>query len=214
MASIILFGGTFDPVHLGHLAMAEKATKVTNAEKCIWIPNKIPLLKADASASSHDRLAMLALAMKESPYQHQFEISQCELNRDSPSYTAETVSYFRQQYGLKKSLLLLMGEDAFIHLNRWYQWQTLLKQVNIIITSRPAQSLQWPEAMRQYYSEHFSDDITTCSHESAGHIYKIDLDVPISSTSIRQDHSYQSKLINQCPESVASYIQSHHLYSE
>jgi nicotinate-nucleotide adenylyltransferase len=106
---IALFGGTFDPIHLGHITVAGDAAKHIGAEKIIFIPAKRSPLKGFLPrASDNHRLQMISLAIAE---QKSFEVSDCELKKPAPSYTLETVREFQAEYGSDTLIHWLMGAD-------------------------------------------------------------------------------------------------------
>ena len=121
---ITLFGGTFDPIHLGHTMVAAEACRHLGAEKVIFVPAKCsPLKGVPPRVSDADRFAMIALAVAED---EQFEASDYELNRPAPSYTIETVRYFQQQYGPDTSIHWLIGADGINDLVYWYKITELI----------------------------------------------------------------------------------------
>lgn len=116
---ITLFGGTFDPIHLGHVIVAAEACKHLAAEKVIFIPAKCSPLKGFMpKVSDTDRFTMIALAIAE---QERFEVSDYELNRPAPSYTLETVRHFQQEYGYETSIHWLIGADSIDDLVYWHK---------------------------------------------------------------------------------------------
>ena len=113
-----LFGGTFDPIHLGHTTVAAEAAEHIGAEKIIFIPAKrSPLKDYCPKASDDDRLKMMALAISGSK---NFELSDCELNRPGPSFTLQTVRGFQVDYGVDTLIYWLVGADSINELPQWY----------------------------------------------------------------------------------------------
>lgn len=213
MDNIVIFGGTFDPVHNGHLTIAEHAITDIKARECIWVPNKQPLLKNHAQASTKQRLDMLSLAIQQSHYHDNFKIDLCEINRDGPSYMIDTLRYFREQFGREQSLSLLMGEDAFTKLNQWYEWETIITLAHLIVVTRPNQAHTWPVTIKTLFDSHQCIDVMSLSKQSAGLIYLLKIELNISSTDIRQMLSQKSYLRHVCPAAVADYITQQNLYS-
>ncbi len=214
MGNIVIFGGTFDPVHKGHLAMAEHVVSDMGAESCIWVPNKYPLLlKGNAQATTQQRLDMLSLAIKHSPYHHKFYLDLCEINRKGPSYSVDTLRHFRHQYGEQQSISLLMGEDAFVTINQWHEWESIIKLAHIIVVTRPKQSPIWPEEISAFFKRHCQKEAGSLCQKAAGFIYQPTLQLNISSTEIRHRLLQHTSLDRLCPKFVADYIQQHGLYS-
>lgn len=133
-----ILGGTFDPIHQGHLGIAHAALLACQLTEIRFIPCKQPLLKNQAHASTEQRLAMLSIACK--PYPN-FVIDDREIKRDTPSYMVETLTSLRADYPTS-ALCLIIGIDAFIDLPQWYHWQQLIDLAHIIIPNRPSFSLQ------------------------------------------------------------------------
>lgn len=130
-----LFGGTFNPIHLGHLRAAEEIQENFQLKKVIFIPARIPPHKQkEAIVSPKHRLNMVRLAIKDNPG---FTISDFEIKRDSKSYSILTIEYFRKKLGLKTSLFFLMGMDSFLEITTWKDFARLFSLANFIIMSRP-----------------------------------------------------------------------------
>ena len=131
---IALFGGTFDPIHLGHTTVAAAAGDGVGADKVIFVPARRSPLKAFfPEASDEDRLAMIELAIDGNS---RFGFSDYELKKAGPSYTLETVRYFRQQLGSSVSIYWLIGADAIADLPQWYGVIELIDECNIVLMHR------------------------------------------------------------------------------
>jgi len=126
---IALFGGTFDPIHLGHASVAAEAMKHIGAEKLVFIPAKrSPLKGFSPCASDEDRFAMIALSIAENK---NFELSDYELKGPEPSYTLQTVRQFQADYGSETSIYWLVGADSIDDLTYWYRIVELIDECNI-----------------------------------------------------------------------------------
>jgi nicotinate-nucleotide adenylyltransferase len=126
---IALFGGTFDPVHLGHTIVARAAAEYVEAEKIIFIPAKLSPLKGSLpEASDMDRFRMLSLATAGEDF---FEVSDCELKRSAPSYTIDTVRQFQSKYGDKTSVYWLLGADGIDELVHWHEITRLIDECTL-----------------------------------------------------------------------------------
>jgi len=131
---IVLFGGTFDPVHVGHTTAAEFAADRLGADKVVFIPAKrSPHKRIDPAASGDDRLAMLRLATAGC---RRFEVSDCELHRKEPSYTLDTVLYFRKRFGGEARLCWLIGADMLRDLPKWRRVRDLLDECALCVMHR------------------------------------------------------------------------------
>lgn len=134
MTGIGLFGGSFDPPHMGHLLLAESAREELHLEKVYFIPaRQSPLKGWSAFASPEERLAMVSLAVADNPY---FEVCRVELDREPPSYTVETVRYFHRLFP-EAELWLILGEDNLAELHRWYRVDELLALARVGVGKRP-----------------------------------------------------------------------------
>lgn len=132
---IALFGGTFDPIHLGHAGVAQAAAAQIVAEKLIFIPAKCSPLKGFfPRASDEDRLTMIALAIAG---HDRFAVSDCELKRPAPSYTLDTVRQFKREYGLGTSIHWLLGADSVEDLVHWYRVRELIDECHVTTMQRP-----------------------------------------------------------------------------
>ena len=128
---VALFGGTFDPIHVGHTTVAVDAAEQIGAEKVVFIPAKrSPLKGFFPKASDKDRLIMIALAIAD---HKMFEVSDYELNKPGPSYTLETVRRFQADYGSGTSIYWLAGADSVDELALWYKIAELIDECNISV---------------------------------------------------------------------------------
>lgn len=128
MKKIIIFGGTFDPIHKGHIKVAKKAYEKIKADRLFFVPcNQHPESK-NISATKQERLDMINLSIQNMP---EFEICEFELNNDQPSYTINTIRYFRQNYS-NADIYLLIGFDQLINFKDWHNYLEILDSVKII----------------------------------------------------------------------------------
>jgi nicotinate-nucleotide adenylyltransferase len=199
---LILFGGSFDPVHQGHLTMAAFAMRYLNAEQLIFIPAARSPLKTSAPvASGQHRMDMVRLAIEGL---NCYQVSDCELIRTQPSYTIDTISQFRDQYGPTVPLYWLVGADALSELARWSRIEELLDLCRICILYRAGfdiPSLQGLEGQL-----------------SPGHIQQLARDViptPLvdtSSTQIREKIAHGRDVDTLLPPAVWEFILKNGLY--
>ena len=187
-----IFGGAFDPIHYGHLINAETVRSDYHLDRIIFIPSKYTNKKGiDALVPAEDRFAMAVLATEEVK---EFEVSRIELDRDGPSYTADTVNILWEQYP-DEQLYLIIGSDALYTIANWRKSESLLEQVTLIALRRPGNvPLQ------------FADNVNFTV------LYPDNPMVDISSTSIRE-RLYNGKSVRfMLPDSVIDYIQANGLY--
>jgi len=131
---VILFGGSFDPIHNGHLAVARYAFEHLGADRLVFIPaRRSPLKACGPSADGELRLAMIRLAIVG---QEGFSVSDCELHRPEPSYTFDTIRHFRDQFGSAAQLVWLVGADMINDLDKWYRIEELMEMCRLCMMYR------------------------------------------------------------------------------
>lgn len=193
-----LMGGTFDPIHNGHLVTAESAADRFGLEEVIFVPTGIPPHKEDEQITSpEDRYNMVLLATINNP---RFSVSRYEINKTGPSYTIETVQHFKNLNRSKK-LFFITGADAILQLPTWKEPQKLLATIEFIAATRPGYSLKNLQAgLYQQY-------------RSTIHILEIP-GIAISSTEIRKRVKTGESIKYLVPPEVESYIYKHALYTK
>lgn len=207
--TIALLGGTFDPVHLGHLQIARKLLETVPFTEIRFIPNKQPLLKNTAQASTAQRLAMLKSALADEP---KMIIDERELKRETPSYMVETLQSLREEFSTTP-LALIIGMDAFLQLPQWHQWQDLIKLAHIIVINRKDCLLPSDEPLISFIKQHQIEDIQQLQQSPAGKLLFIELPlIDISSTAIRSTIANGGDVDALLPRSVYDYIKAENLY--
>ena len=130
---IALFGGAFDPIHYGHMSLAESAYEKFKLDRVIFVPSGKPPHKCPASAHKIHRLEMVKLAIRDNPH---FTVSDYELKKSGKSYTYQTIEYFKQKYP-GDELFFLMGIDLFLTFNTWEKSRQLLDMCKFLVGIRP-----------------------------------------------------------------------------
>lgn len=199
---LALFGGTFDPIHLGHTTVAAEAADRIGCDEVIFIPTKrSPLKIILPRASDEDRLNMISLAITGS---EKFKVSDYELRKTPPCYTIETVRYFRSQYGSDTEIYWLAGSDIVDEMLYWYKIPELIDECNIAILSRP-----------QRKEPDFSPLQVSLGKKRVSklerNIVKTSL-VDISSTEVRNRLSEGRDVSEMLDPNVARYIYERNLY--
>jgi nicotinate-nucleotide adenylyltransferase len=201
MKRIILFGGTFDPVHVGHTTVVEHVAATLRASDVVFIPARRSPHKSDVPlAPSEQRLAMLTLALADHP---SFTVSRCELDRPEPSYTIDTVMEFRRQFPDAR-LSLVIGADAISSLPRWYRIGDLLDLCEISVMSRGG--VDSPE---------FDRLVPSLGIEAASRLRESAIAtplIPVSSTEIRARLAAGQDVSSMLHPAVLTYIRCHGLY--
>ncbi len=177
-----IFGGTFDPVHYGHLKPAQAVLQALRLSQVRFIPNRIPPHREQPWLSVEQRLVLLELALQDYP---EFILDRCELKRDGPSYMVNTLQTLKQAF-MDESFCLILGLDAFIGFESWYQWQDILQLCHLVITSRPG--FDWPIAeISEPLAVRITDDAKLLETEATGRILLQSVpQLAISSTQIRR----------------------------
>jgi len=199
---IALFGGTFDPVHLGHTAVAAVAAEHIGAEKVIFIPAKRSPLKISLpQAKDDDRLAMITLAIADNK---KFMLSDYELRKARPSYTLETVRYFQADYSGEAMIYWLIGADSIDELSRWYGIIELIDECNLSVMFRagckPPNFAKFENIWGAARVEKLQKNIIQTPL------------IDVSSTEIRNRLAAGRDVTDMLAPSVAGYIRKHGLY--
>ena len=130
-----VFGGTFDPIHFGHLAIAEEARDRLDLEEVCFVPAGDPWMKAEQELSlAYDRLNMVRMAVEDNPF---FRVSTVELEASGPSYTIDTLKAIREEYGPEVTLFFIMGTDAFVRFEEWKDPKGILALATLAVVDRP-----------------------------------------------------------------------------
>jgi nicotinate-nucleotide adenylyltransferase len=211
--TIGLLGGTFNPIHFGHLRMAQELADSLSLSAVKFIPSANPPHKLPPQVSAEHRSAMVQLAITGNS---QFQFDGRELSRTGASYTVETLESLRDEFGDSASLILIMGSDAFTKFNTWHRWQEIIKLCHIALVQRPAstnkESLtkELETFLHNHYTEH-ADDL----HGSSAGLVTMQAITPleISSTAIRQALQLKHSARYLMPENVLDYIAVNQLYS-
>ena len=132
------FGGTFDPVHLGHLRLALELKQQLPLDEMHLLPCHLPPHRPTPGATSAQRVAMLELALADCP---ELQLDKRELERDTPSYTYDTLAELRAELGADVSLVFCMGTDSYAQLHTWHRWRELLDLAHLLVVARPGWEL-------------------------------------------------------------------------
>jgi nicotinate-nucleotide adenylyltransferase len=210
MRTVAVFGGTFDPIHNGHLHTSLAIQREFNFDSYRFLPCKIPTIKPPALANNDQRIAMVELAIK--PYEF-FELDLREIQRDSPSYTVNTLLSLREEEP-EASITLILGYDAFISLPQWYQWERILELAHVLVMNRDASNYKAiPELIEHLLKTHKSNNKQSLLTKKSGAIYEFNAgDYPISSTEIRAALKNHLDVSAKLPKEVYDYIKTQALY--
>ena len=209
-AAVGVFGGSFDPVHYGHLRAALELALTFSIEEVRLIPNGQPPHRTQAQASSEQRQIMLELALANAEH---LVLDTCELNRKGLSYTFDTLSALRQQRGPKLPIIFGMGADAFGQIANWHRADELLEVAHIAVLTRPGTELSQISGEALPFELNWSQSPDELLSQASGFLYKLEMTpLAISSTRIRQQIKRGWSAQYLLPDSVNHYISEQGLY--
>ena len=219
MSSVGVLGGTFNPIHNGHLAIARQTREALPLDRVVFVPTGDPPHKPQQNlAAAEDRYEMVRLAIAADPF---LSISDVEMRRPGKSYTIDTIRLLQEEYGPGTRLFFLIGLDAFLEIQTWRDPETLLTLCSFVVLSRPGLSFQALSALPLIPS------IPRASLVDLDVQRSMRLDVPhgsqsliclrlppskVSASDIRARIAQGTPTANLLPPTVESYILQHHIY--
>lgn len=205
----IVLGGTFDPVHFGHLRMAQEMLNKFPSADVFLMPSAYPPHRTEPAASPEQRIEMLRLVLDNIPNLH---VDTRELERETPSYSVISLGEIRKEIG-DKSLIFIMGTDAFAKLEQWHRWQELLNLTNILVIGRPSCELPKKGTVAEVYTQcSVSSALELANHQYGKIAYYQMPQLDISSTFIRKQIKNGKSPRFLMPSVIIEYIQAHSLY--
>lgn len=209
----LIYGGTFDPIHVGHLALASQAARLLATDVHL-LPSADPPHREPpgAGAGAEDRAAMVALAIAEQPTLH---LDRRELDRPGPSYMVDTLISYREQWGPDRPLALLLGADAFAGLPGWSRWRHLFDLAHLVIAPRPAWPLdRLPQVLRDACAGRWLATRDGLQARPAGGLFRLPLTAEYleSASEVRRRIAEGGDWRALVPARVADYIDRHRLY--
>ncbi|MEO9136386.1 MAG: nicotinate-nucleotide adenylyltransferase [Casimicrobiaceae bacterium] len=215
-APLAILGGTFDPVHYGHLRLADDVRTALALPEVRLVPARDPPHRPAPDASARDRVAMLERAVREFPG---LVVDTREIARAGKSYTVDTLAELRAEMP-RKPLALLVGADAFHGLPSWHRWKDLFELAHLIVVPRPGVAIDanLPDALATEWHARRIDDPRALRARASGSIYLQPVTAqPISSTAIRAarllDNAKSAEIAGLLPAAVLAYIESNGLYT-
>ena len=212
-----ILGGTFNPIHFGHLRMAQELAESLNLDEVRFIPSASPPHKLPPLVSAEQRASMVQLAIANNPL---FKFDGRELHRTAtdnmPSYTIDTLQSLRDELGENASLVLFMGSDAFSKFNTWHRWDEIISLCHIALVQRPLASIKepLPKVLDTFLHNHYTENVDDLHEASAGYVTMQTItSLEISSTAIRNSLQNKQSARYLMPENVIEYIKSQQLYS-
>ncbi len=195
-----LMGGTFDPIHMGHLVTAEEARQQFNLDYVVFVPTGIPPHKDEKTISLPEhRYLMTSLAVMSNP---SFFVSRFEIDKEAPTYTVDTVRHFACGKGPGLEVFFITGADAILEIFTWKDYEELLRLCTFIAVSRPGYSL-----------ERFYESLERSCPEMRHKVHLLEIPaLAVSSTFIRERVALSKTIKYLTPEPVEQYIRKHGLY--
>lgn len=204
-----LLGGTFNPVHIGHLRGALEVAEFMALDELRLIPSARPPHREAPQATAEQRLAMVELAVAGEP---RLAVDDRELKRDKPSFTYDTLESVRGELAADDQLFLLLGWDAFCGLPTWHRWQELLVHCHILVLQRPDADSEPPEALRDLLAARSVTDPQGLVGPSGQISFIWQTPLAVSATLVRQLLVQGRSVRFLLPDAVLAYIHAHDLY--
>lgn len=208
-----IFGGTFDPIHFGHLRLAEEMAGAIGLSRVLFIPAGQPPHRGAPHTAAPHRLEMVRRAIAGNPC---FVVDAREVQRPQPSYTVDTLTALRAEMEPGRPLWLLLGADAFLGLPSWHDWQRLFELANIAVAARPGAGLMQSDAMQEALkSDILNRQVTEAAVAGSAGSVLLSAMTPleISATAIRDTLARRGSVRYLLPDAVLDYIHEHQLYT-
>lgn len=207
-----MFGGTFDPVHLGHLRSAVELYEALQLDVLHMIPAPRPPLRDQPEVSAQDRLALLEAGIDGATG---LVADGRELLREGPSYTTLTLAELREEYGTEARLVMVLGQDAFLRLADWHQPEQLFEYAHLVVISRPGYRPERSAALTELIGCREVDSLAALMEAPNGHLFALALPttMSISATDIRRRLAERRSIRFLVPASVDEIIRQRRLYA-
>ncbi len=208
-APVGIFGGTFDPVHYGHLRAALEAREALGLDELLLLPAGVPPHRANPRAPAEHRLAMLRLATAGHP---ELRVDDREVRREGHSYMVDTLSEIRREYPAS-ALMLVIGQDAANEFDSWRRWETILELAHLVVMRRPESRVAWSGKLASAMESRMVERPEQLRRQTAGRVLPVELtQLAISSTDIRHRLKSGRSPGFLLPDPVIDYIRNHGLY--
>ncbi|EIU1681974.1 nicotinate-nucleotide adenylyltransferase [Pseudomonas aeruginosa] len=204
-----LFGGTFDPVHIGHMRSAVEMAEQFALDELRLLPNARPPHRETPQVSAAQRLAMVERAVAGV---ERLTVDPRELQRDKPSYTIDTLESVRAELAADDQLFMLIGWDAFCGLPTWHRWEALLDHCHIVVLQRPDADSEPPESLRDLLAARSVADPQALKGPGGQITFVWQTPLAVSATQIRALLGAGRSVRFLVPDAVLNYIEAHDLY--
>ncbi len=210
--AIGILGGTFDPVHNAHLAIARRALDVLSLATLRWIPTGSPVHRPAAMATTDDRLAMLELGIQGEP---RFAIDRSELGTEASGYTFDTLQSLRRDLGATLPIVFLLGADQAAKLDQWHRWREVLRLVHLGVFARAGAGAPLPAEVHEEFAHRQAECSGPWRNHPGGAVIRIDwTPLAISASEIRRRIAQGESAAEWLPAAVLDYIVLNRLYQE
>lgn len=207
--TIVIFGGTFDPVHYGHLRAAAEVKTMLGEVDFRLLPSGIPPHRDITAASPQQRLQMLQLALSDHPDLH---VDDREVTRNGPSYMYDTMCSLRKE-AEQSSIILVLGQDAANDFQRWYRWRELFDLCHLLVMTRPESQAKYTTELHDEIAPRLTTSITQLHQQTSGLVCHIPVtQLAISATNIRHQIANNQNPRFLLPEPVLNFIIFNNLY--
>lgn len=210
-----IYGGTFDPVHYGHLRIAEELVESVGFRELYFFPSGSPRLRQAPVATKYHRVAMLRAAVQGNT---KFRVDEREIHRSGESRSVVTLRELRYEFAENVVLCFLMGMDVFVKLSSWYCWRELFKLCHIVIVDRPGCSSSvngygFPEELNHEIRSRQASHASELKNTSSGRVLTVPTTMlDISATIVRDNIANKRSIRYLLPDTVLEYIETNHLY--
>lgn len=204
-----VFGGTFNPIHHGHLRSAVELVEKLELERLHLMPSANPPHRESPLCGAQDRAAMVELALRGEP---RLYCDRRELQREGPSYTVDSLAELRRELGPERGLVMVLGYDAVAGLARWHRWRELLDYAHLVVIARPGWELPGEGEAAAWLRPRMAERGALASAPSGAVLVEALRPLDISATEIRQMLAAGRSARYLLPEPVLDYIESQHLY--
>jgi nicotinate-nucleotide adenylyltransferase len=204
-----IFGGTFDPIHLGHLRLALELKQQLNLDEMRLMPCYIPPHRASPDVDAQARLKMVQLALADCA---DLRWDARELTREKPSYTYDTLCELRAEFGVDTSLSWCMGMDSFVGLDSWHRWRELIDLAHLVVVARPGWELPASGPVAGLIAQYRSNTAAICNSAAGSLVILEQRLLPISATEIRGQIRVGESPQFLLPDAVWNYIRAQGFY--